>query len=152
MLALSAVESAVAHLLEKHLGSVYGYDASSVHLAPWAVFAAAELRRQFGDDVDLDVGAFPYPPGRQTRYEMRPPRTSDSRERPMPEGMTEDLQAPAEVRSGHTAPHPFLVHNRTSSDISRFRTALPAELGSCALDLSQSAPPQPGTGPAVSGR
>jgi hypothetical protein len=36
-----------------------------IHLAPWAATTAEELHRQFGDDVELTVGALPYPPGRQ---------------------------------------------------------------------------------------
>ena len=38
-----------------------------IHLAPWAAATAAELRRQFGDDVELTVGALPYPPGARPR-------------------------------------------------------------------------------------
>ncbi len=34
-------------------------------LAPWATSTAEDLHRQFGDDVELTVGALPYPPGRQ---------------------------------------------------------------------------------------
>jgi len=43
-----------------------------IELAPWAATTAEELHRQFGDNVDLTVGALPYPPGRQLR---RPPPT-----------------------------------------------------------------------------
>ncbi|HUC21292.1 MAG TPA: hypothetical protein VMA73_01165, partial [Streptosporangiaceae bacterium] len=34
----------------------------AIHLAPWAVATAQELHRQFGDNVQLTVGALPYPP------------------------------------------------------------------------------------------
>lgn len=37
----------------------------AITLAPWAITTAEELHRQFGDDVELTVGALPYPPGRQ---------------------------------------------------------------------------------------
>jgi hypothetical protein len=38
-----------------------------IHLAPWATATAEQLHQQFGGDVDLTVGALPYPPGRQPR-------------------------------------------------------------------------------------
>ncbi|MFZ0164826.1 MAG: hypothetical protein WAL12_14690, partial [Trebonia sp.] len=70
-----------------------------IGLAPWAVTTAEELHRQFGDDVELTVGALPYPPGAQPR--PRPvttplPDLLDSRE------ITVELDGPAVVRSGHT--------------------------------------------------
>jgi len=34
-----------------------------IGLEPWAAATAEELHRQFGDDVELTVGALPYPPG-----------------------------------------------------------------------------------------
>ena len=40
----------------------------TIHLAPWAVTTAEDLHSQFGDTVDLTVGALPYPPGRQRHY------------------------------------------------------------------------------------
>jgi len=39
-----------------------------IMLAPWATATAAELHRQFGGDVQLTVGALPYPPGRPPRF------------------------------------------------------------------------------------
>ena len=36
-------------------------------LAPWATSTAEDLHRQFGDDIELTVGALAYPPGRQPR-------------------------------------------------------------------------------------
>src|SRR4051812_27662333 len=108
MAASNHVESAVARLLEKHPDSVYGWGGFNVHLAPWAVFAAEELHRRFGDKVDLDVGALPYPPGREPRDGVRTPKTSDFPELPMPDGVAVDLDGPAQVRSGHTARHACL--------------------------------------------
>jgi hypothetical protein len=43
----------------------------TIRLAPWATACAEELHQQFGDDIELTVGALPYPPGRQ------PPRPPD---------------------------------------------------------------------------
>jgi hypothetical protein len=39
-----------------------------IHLAPWAAATAGQLHQQFGGNVDLTVGALPYPPGRQPRH------------------------------------------------------------------------------------
>ena len=47
----------------------------SSRLAPWAAATAAELRRQLGDDVELTVGALPYPPGARPRPGWQPPRS-----------------------------------------------------------------------------
>jgi hypothetical protein len=85
-----------------------------IGLAPWAVTPAAELHRQFGDDVELTVGALPYPPGAQPR--PRPATTSlpgplDSREN------TVELDGPAVVRSGHTLRHRLLVRNLSGCEL-----------------------------------
>jgi len=49
----------------------------TIRLEPWAAATAEELHQQFGDDVELTVGALNYPPGRP------PPRpeTGESRQR-----------------------------------------------------------------------
>ena len=83
-------------------------------MAPWAVATAEELHRQFGDDVELRVGALPYPPGPEPR--PRPvttplPDLLDSRE------ITVELDGPAVVRSGHTLRHSLLVRNLSGRDL-----------------------------------
>ena len=85
-----------------------------IDLAPWAVTTAEELRRQFGDDVELRVGALPYPPGPEPR--PRPvtaplPDLLDSRE------ITVELDGPAVVRSGHTVRHSLLVRNLSGREL-----------------------------------
>jgi hypothetical protein len=85
-----------------------------IGLAPWAAPTAAELHRQFGDDVELTVGALPYPPGAQPR--PRPaaaplPGLLDSRE------ITVELDGPAVVRSGHTLQHNLLVRNLSGREL-----------------------------------
>jgi hypothetical protein len=85
-----------------------------IDLAPWAVTTAEELHRQFGDDVELRVGALPYPPGPEPR--PRPvtaplPDLLDSRE------ITVELDGPAVVRSGHTFRHGLLVRNLSGRDL-----------------------------------
>ena len=85
-----------------------------IDLAPWAVTAAEELHRQFGDDVELTVGALPYPPGARPR--PRPATTPlpdllDSRE------VTVELDGPAVVRSGHTLRHSLLVRNLSGREL-----------------------------------
>lgn len=83
-------------------------------LAPWAASIAAELHREFGDDVDLTVGALPYPPGRQPqRQPQRPPATSQAPSLLDPDEMAAELDGPATVRSGHTLQHGLLLRNLT---------------------------------------
>jgi hypothetical protein len=85
-----------------------------IGLAPWAAATAAELHRQFGDDIKLTVGVLPYPPDAQPR--PRPPAAPlpgllDSRE------VTVELDGPAVVRSGHTLRHGLLVGNLSGSEL-----------------------------------
>lgn len=85
-----------------------------IRLAAWAADIAAELHRQFGSDVDLYVGALPYPADRWPRG-PRPagpaPDLLDPREAAV------DLDGPAVVRSGHTLRHGLLVSNPTAADL-----------------------------------
>ena len=85
-----------------------------IMLAPWATATAAELHRQFGGDVQLTVGALPYPPG-------RPPRWPHVTERPAellsPQQATAELDGPAVVRSGHTLRHGLLLRNLTGAEL-----------------------------------
>lgn len=87
-----------------------------IELAPWAAEIAAELHRRFGDDVQLTVGALPYPPGRSA-----PPKISDAAgpEPPLldPDQVTVALDGPAVVRSGHTLRHGLLLGNRTGTEL-----------------------------------
>jgi hypothetical protein len=81
-----------------------------IKLASWATATAAELRRRFGDDVELTVGALPYPPGRPSRFRPGaglPPDLLD------PQQVTAELDGPGVVRSGHTLWHGLLVGNLT---------------------------------------
>ena len=74
----------------------------SIKLASWATATAADLHRQFGDDVELTVGALPYPPGRPPRFRPAaglPPDLLD------PQQVTGELDGPAVVRSGHNLWH-----------------------------------------------
>jgi len=85
-----------------------------IDLAPWAVTTAEELHRQFGDDVELRVGALPYPPGPEPH--PRPvttplPDLLDSRE------ITVELDGPAVARSGHTLRHSLLVRNLSGREL-----------------------------------
>src|ERR1700734_558897 len=100
--------------LELDPGRVPPVPPFGIGLAPWAAATAAELHRQFGDDVELTVGALPYPPGAQPR--PRPataplPDLLDSRE------VTVELDGPAVVRSGHTSRHSLLVRNLAGRDL-----------------------------------
>jgi hypothetical protein len=86
----------------------------SITVAPWAATTAEELHRQFGDDVELTVGALAYPPGRQPPPRPAPdppPGLLDPRE------ITAELDGPAAVRSGHTLCHGLLVGNLTRQEL-----------------------------------
>jgi hypothetical protein len=85
-----------------------------IHLAPWATATAEQLHQQFGGDVDLTVGALPYPPGRQPR-----PATADGQlpELLDPHEITAALDGPAVVGSGHTLRHGLLLHNHTTAEL-----------------------------------
>ena len=100
--------------LELDPGRVPPVPPFGIGLAPWAAATAAELHRQFGDDVELTVGALPYPPGPDPR--PRPvtaalPGLLDSRE------VTVELDGPAVVRSGHTSQHSLLVRNLSGREL-----------------------------------
>jgi hypothetical protein len=100
--------------LELDPGRVPPVPPFGIGLAPWAAATAAELRRQFGDDVELTVGALPYPPGPEprTRPAATPtPSLLDPRE------ITVELDGPAVVRSGHTLPHSLLVRNLSGREL-----------------------------------
>jgi len=100
--------------LELDPGTVPPVPPFGIGLAPWAAATAEELHRQFGDDVELTLGALPYPPGPEPH--PRPvttplPDLLDSRE------ITVELDGPAVVRSGHTLRHGLLLHNLSGRDL-----------------------------------
>jgi len=75
-----------------------------IHLAPWATATAGELYRQFGDDVDLTVGALPYPPGRPPRPQPASPADH------LPGGARADRAGPAADRHGKLHSPDWLHH------------------------------------------
>jgi hypothetical protein len=92
-----------------------------IGLAAWASDTAAELHNRFGADVELTVGALPYPPGsdqppagvRQwlaTHEDDTTPMVDTSRIRVEPSD-------PLSVRTGHTQRHELLLANRTESEL-----------------------------------
>ena len=117
-----------ARLLEEQPGALTGYPDPSrseggpppyaIRLAPWAEAVAAELSRQFGDQVDLTVGAMPYPPGRPPH---RPERRQSPRREPAalldPREVEAELDGPAVVRSGRTLRHGLLLRNHTGGEL-----------------------------------
>jgi hypothetical protein len=86
----------------------------AIHLAAWAVDAAEELHRQFGDDVDLTVGALPYPPGGRADP---PPAADPPPELPNPREIAAELDGPAVIKSGHELRHGLLLRNFTDSEL-----------------------------------
>ena len=85
-----------------------------IRLAPWAVATAAELHRQFGDDVELTVGALPYPPGRQP---PRPPAAGPAPDLLDPHEIAAELDGPAVVGSGHNLLHGLLLRNLIGGEL-----------------------------------
>jgi hypothetical protein len=85
-----------------------------IRLAPWAAATAAELHRQFGDDVELTVGALPYPPGRQP---PRPPAAGPAPDLLDPHEIAAELDGPAVVGSGHNLLHGLLLRNLTGREL-----------------------------------
>lgn len=86
----------------------------AIHLAAWTVDAAEELHRQFGDNVELTVGALPYPPG------ARPEPTPAADELPAllnPREIAAELDGPAVIKSGHELRHGLLLRNFTDSEL-----------------------------------
>jgi hypothetical protein len=86
----------------------------AIDLAAWAVSAAEELHRRFGDDVDLTVGALPYPLGPQPEQSPavgQPPEPLNPRE------VAAELDGPAVVKSGHELRHGLLLRNLTDREL-----------------------------------
>jgi hypothetical protein len=86
----------------------------AIRLAAWADDAAEELHRQFGDDIELIVGALPYPPG--ARPEPSPAADEPS-ELLNPRELAAELDGPAVIRSGHELRHGLLLRNFTGSEL-----------------------------------
>ena len=120
----------LARLLEEQPGTLTRYPDPgrseggpppyTIGLAPWAETAATELSRRFGDQVDLTVGALPYPPGRPPPPRRPQRRPSPAREPAAlldPRQADVELDGPAVVRSGHTLQHGLLIRNRTGSEL-----------------------------------
>jgi hypothetical protein len=86
----------------------------TIQLAPWATAAAEELHQRFGDDIELTVGALPYPPGRPPPHPPAPGPPADLLD---PHEIAAELDGPAVVRSGHTLRHGLLLGNRTGREL-----------------------------------
>ena len=86
----------------------------TIHLAAWATATAEELHRQFGDDVDLTVGALRYPPSRQPRRSPAPGQPAELLD---PQQIAAELDGPAVVRSGETLRHGLLLRNLTGQEL-----------------------------------
>jgi hypothetical protein len=85
-----------------------------IGLAPWARATAEVLHRQFGDNVDLTVGALPYPPGGQPQQR---PGTGEIADLLDPAEIATELDSRALVSSGHTLRHSLLVRNLTDREL-----------------------------------
>jgi len=114
----------IARLSEEQPDALLGYpDPNSdegrqppfeIYFAPWAASTAADLVDQFGDDVDLTVGALPFPPSRPHKPRPEAPQRAE----PLDPGQaTVELDGPAVVRSGHTLRHGILLSNHSTDDL-----------------------------------
>jgi|SRR5208283_3217068 len=99
----------------------------TIRLAPWATATAEELHQQFGDNIELTVGALPDPPGRQPR----PPVPGPPADLLDPHEIATELAGPAVVRSGHTLRHGLLLRNRTGREL---QIATNGQLTAAAVD------------------
>jgi hypothetical protein len=120
------IRRTLARLLEERPGALTRYPDPSrdgggpppygIGLETWAEAEAAELARQFGNQVNLTVGALPYPPPHPPG---RPRRPSPGPELPADLlGPDEaELDGPAVVRSGHTLRHALLIRNHTGTEL-----------------------------------
>jgi hypothetical protein len=86
----------------------------AIQLAPWATATAEGLHQQFGDDIDLTVGALPYPPGSQLTHPAATGPTPDLLD---PHEIAVELDGPAVVSSGHTVRHGLLLRNLTGREL-----------------------------------
>jgi hypothetical protein len=86
----------------------------TIRLAPWAAATAEELHQQFGDDIELTVGALPYPPGRQPPH---PPAAGPPADLLDPHEIVAELVGPAVVSSGHALQHGLLLRNLTGGEL-----------------------------------
>ena len=86
----------------------------TIQLAPWAAATAEELHQQFGDDIELTVGALPYPPGRPP---PRPPATGPPADLLDPREIVAELAGPAVVSSGQSLQHGLLLRNITGREL-----------------------------------
>ncbi|MGH9030404.1 MAG: hypothetical protein ACRDV4_12420, partial [Acidimicrobiales bacterium] len=114
----------LARLRDQQPGTLMGYPTPEVdrgrqppfmiRLAPWATATAEELHQQFGDDIELTVGALPYPPGRQPR---RPPAPGPPADLLDPDEIVAEMDGPAVVSAGHTLQHGLLLRNLTGREL-----------------------------------
>lgn len=84
-----------------------------IHLAAWATDVAAELHDRFGSDVELTVGALPYPPragGPVRRIGAAAPVVDPGLLRIEPSG-------PLSVRSGRTERFELSFTNHSDADV-----------------------------------
>jgi hypothetical protein len=98
-----------------------------VGLAAWAVGPASRLHAEFGDDLDLTVGAMRYPQRVLSDWASRPGPPADRMADPA--GASIRLAGPLTVRSGFAARHTLLVANHTRQELRvRMGTALIAQV------------------------
>jgi hypothetical protein len=98
-----------------------------VGLAAWAVGLASDLHDEFGDDLDLTVGAMRYPDRVLSDWAIRPSLASIRVVDPAEASIR--LAGPLAVRSGFATRHTLLVVNHTRQELQvRMGTALLAEV------------------------
>ena len=86
----------------------------TIRLAPWAAAAAEELHQQFGNDIELTVGALPYPPG---CHPLPAPVAGLPADLLDPREIVAELAGPAVVSSAYTLRHGLLLRNLTGREL-----------------------------------
>src|ERR1035441_377607 len=107
----------LARLRDQQPGTLMQYPMPEVddgRQPPWAAATADELHQQFGNDIELTVGALPYSPGRQP---PSPHAAGPSADLLDPCEIVAELAGPAVVSSGHTLRHGLLLRNLTGREL-----------------------------------
>jgi hypothetical protein len=118
------VKQAISRLRDQQPGALMSYPSLEeltdrtppfeIRLASWAAGTAEELRRQFGDNVELLVGFLPYPPDRQKLGQDAPGQLPDLID---PREIAVAFDSPAIVSSGHTLHHELAVRNLKGDEL-----------------------------------
>lgn len=86
----------------------------AIQLFPGAQAQAAALHDAYGDFVELQVGALPYP---LTTITSQAADLTEARDTADPHELTVALESPLSIPSGHTTTHAVILTNHSARDI-----------------------------------